>query len=169
MLAASLRSGRRCGDPTADADMDIIVGRALNRQTPVFVEEMRSIVCRPYWNVPPSIARGEVVPALRRDPDYRRRQDMEIVSGPGDRAQPVPLSAGAPAIHFTLERSPARKAVLDGSSGTTERALSCGPDFVEAAQFTAGRSRTRALSISASPGWRITRTPSVSPETTSAY
>jgi murein L,D-transpeptidase YcbB/YkuD len=74
-------------------DMDIIVGRALNRQTPVFVEEMKYIIFRPYWNVPPSIVRGEVVPALRRDPDYLRRQDMEIVSGPGDGAQPVALSA----------------------------------------------------------------------------
>ena len=74
-------------------DMDIIVGRALNRQTPVFVEEMKYIIFRPYWNVPPSILRGEVVPALRRDPDYLRRQDMEIVSGPGDGAQPVALSA----------------------------------------------------------------------------
>jgi murein L,D-transpeptidase YcbB/YkuD len=73
-------------------DMDIIVGRALNRQTPVFVEEMKYIIFRPYWNIPPSIVRGEVVPALRRDPDYLRRQDMEIVSGPGDGAQPVAFS-----------------------------------------------------------------------------
>ena len=74
-------------------DTDIIVGRALNRQTPVFVEEMKYIIFRPYWNVPPSIVRGEVVPALRRDSDYLRRQDMEIVSGPGDGAHPVALSA----------------------------------------------------------------------------
>jgi murein L,D-transpeptidase YcbB/YkuD len=80
-------------DEAPSLDMDIIVGRALNRQTPVFVEEMKYIIFRPYWNVPPSIVRGEVVPALRRDPDYLRRQDMEIVSGPGDGARPVALSA----------------------------------------------------------------------------
>jgi murein L,D-transpeptidase YcbB/YkuD len=74
--------------------MDIIVGRAaLNRQTPVFVEEMEYVIFRPYWNVPPSIARGEIVPAVRRDPDYLRREDMEIVSGAGDDARPVPFSA----------------------------------------------------------------------------
>ena len=70
-----------------------IVGRALNTQTPVFVEEMRYIIFRPYWNVPPSILRNEILPALERDPDYLRRQDMEIVSGPGDEAGPVTVTA----------------------------------------------------------------------------
>ncbi len=34
--------------------MDVIVGRGLNRQTPVFVEEMEYLLFRPYWNVPTS-------------------------------------------------------------------------------------------------------------------
>jgi murein L,D-transpeptidase YcbB/YkuD len=73
----------------------VIVGRALNRQTPVFVDEMRYLIFRPYWNVPRSIAVGEILPALRRDPGYLRRQDMEIVSGHGDDARPVALSAAS--------------------------------------------------------------------------
>ncbi len=48
--------------------MKIIVGKALNTRTPLFVEQMRFIEFQPFWNVPPSIARGEVVPRLRRDP-----------------------------------------------------------------------------------------------------
>ena len=31
-------------------------------------EELRSIEHNPYWNVPPSIARAELVPDLRRSP-----------------------------------------------------------------------------------------------------
>ena len=69
--------------------MGVIVGRALRTQTPVFVEQMRDVIFRPYWNVPPSIARHEILPILERDPDYLRRQGMEIVSGPGDDAQAV--------------------------------------------------------------------------------
>jgi len=71
----------------------VIVGRALNTQTPVFVEEMRYIIFRPYWNIPPSILRHETLPAIERDPNYLQRQDMEIVSGPGDNARPVALTA----------------------------------------------------------------------------
>ena len=75
--------------------MDVIVGRALNTQTPVFAEEMREVVFRPYWNVPPSILRHEILPKLEHDPDYLRREDMEIVSGTGDDAPRVELTVDA--------------------------------------------------------------------------
>jgi murein L,D-transpeptidase YcbB/YkuD len=72
--------------------MGVIVGRALTTETPIFIQEMRSVVLRPYWNVPASIAREEILPAIRRDPTYLERQDMEIVSGQSDIAASVPLS-----------------------------------------------------------------------------
>jgi murein L,D-transpeptidase YcbB/YkuD len=74
-------------------DMNVIVGKALDTQTPVFVEELRHIIFRPYWNVPASILRGEILPALARSSTYLSRQAMEIVDGPGDDARVVPLSA----------------------------------------------------------------------------
>ena len=61
--------------------MKIIVGKALNTRTPLFVEQMRFIEFQPFWNVPPSIARGEVVPRLRRDPAYWEREGFEFVVG----------------------------------------------------------------------------------------
>jgi L,D-transpeptidase YcbB len=73
--------------------MDVIVGRALSTQTPVFDEEMREVNFRPYWNVPRSILRNEILPLLERDHDYLRRQTMEIVRGPGDNARPVEATA----------------------------------------------------------------------------
>lgn len=67
--------------------MDVIVGRALSTQTPVFVEEMDEIIFRPYWNVPRSILLAELLPLIKRDPGYVVRQNMEIVRGPGDTAR----------------------------------------------------------------------------------
>ena len=64
--------------------MNVIVGKALNTQTPMFDEQMRAIEFSPYWNVPPSIARAETVPKLRRDPAYFDRQGFEIVTRTGD-------------------------------------------------------------------------------------
>jgi L,D-transpeptidase YcbB len=69
--------------------VNVIVGRALRTRTPVFVEQMREVIFRPFWNVPPSIARHEIVPLVERDPDYLRRQQMEIVRGPGNDAHVV--------------------------------------------------------------------------------
>jgi len=69
--------------------MDVIVGRALRTQTPVFVEQLQELIFRPYWNVPSSIVRQEILPRLDRDPEYLRREQMEIVRGPGDDARVV--------------------------------------------------------------------------------
>jgi murein L,D-transpeptidase YcbB/YkuD len=63
--------------------MKVIVGKAMDTRTPLFVEQMRYIEFSPYWNVPPSIARGEVVPRLRRDPGYFDREGFEFVTGGG--------------------------------------------------------------------------------------
>ena len=73
--------------------MDVIVGRALGAQTPVFVEQMREVIFRPYWNLPRSILRLEILPILANDPDYLRRENMEIVLGSGDEARPVEITA----------------------------------------------------------------------------
>jgi murein L,D-transpeptidase YcbB/YkuD len=62
---------------------DVVVGSAARRHfTPVLHAEMRYLVFGPYWNVPSSIARREMLPILRRDLGYLARQDLEIV-GPG--------------------------------------------------------------------------------------
>lgn len=65
-------------------DTGVIVGRAVNHKTPVFVADIRSIIFRPYWNVPTSIVRAEILPALARDPDYLQREEMEIVPREGE-------------------------------------------------------------------------------------
>lgn len=62
--------------------MDVIVGSAYNgRRTPVFASDMRYVIFHPYWDVPPSIARREEIPHIRRDPGYADREGMEIVRG----------------------------------------------------------------------------------------
>ena len=80
-------------DGGASLALDVIVGRALRTQTPVFVEQMREVIFRPYWNIPPSILRNETLPHIARDPDYLRRENMEIVRGDGDNALPVDATA----------------------------------------------------------------------------
>jgi murein L,D-transpeptidase YcbB/YkuD len=69
--------------------MRVIVGRALITETPVFTAMMRSVVFRPYWNVPRSILVKEILPSLERDPGLLRRQHMEIVEGQSDDAPVV--------------------------------------------------------------------------------
>lgn len=62
-------------------EMKVIVGKALDTRTPLFKEDMRSIEFSPYWNVPSSIARKEVIPKSQRDSSYFTRQGFEFVYG----------------------------------------------------------------------------------------
>jgi murein L,D-transpeptidase YcbB/YkuD len=45
---------------------------------------MEYIVFRPYWNVPYSIVKKDLAPALRRDSQALVKRDMELVRGYGD-------------------------------------------------------------------------------------
>ncbi|HMM53609.1 MAG TPA: L,D-transpeptidase family protein [Candidatus Desulfobacillus sp.] len=65
--------------------MNVVVGRAAVTQTPVFMGALRQIEYNPWWNVPASITRNEIVAKLRRDPGYLAREGMEIVGGAVDR------------------------------------------------------------------------------------
>ncbi|HET6724132.1 MAG TPA: L,D-transpeptidase family protein [Chitinophagaceae bacterium] len=74
--------------------MDIVVGKAANR-TVIFSDELKYIVFSPYWNVPRSIVRNEILPAMKRNPSYLRRNNMEITG----------YSAGLPIVRQKPGRS----------------------------------------------------------------
>ncbi len=63
-----------------ELDMKVVVGKAYHHQTPVFAAEMRYVVFRPYWNVPRSIQRAELVPKLNRDRSYLAKNGYEVVT-----------------------------------------------------------------------------------------
>jgi len=77
-----LRTMRR--QPADFLTMKVVVGRAMRTQTPVFANDMRYVIFRPYWLVPPSIQRAELVPKTRRDPDYLADHGFEVVDGSGN-------------------------------------------------------------------------------------
>jgi L,D-transpeptidase YcbB len=62
---------------------NVVVGKAMRTQTPVFAKDMRYIVFRPYWNITPSITRGEIIPHLTKDRSYLARKNMEVYDSSG--------------------------------------------------------------------------------------
>ena len=77
---------RTTEDRVADIlQMPVIVGRIFPRtRTPVFMSELRYVVFRPYWDVPPSIVQNEMLAGIRKSPDYLARNNLELVRGEGD-------------------------------------------------------------------------------------
>ncbi|NEU09684.1 L,D-transpeptidase family protein [Flavihumibacter sp. R14] len=63
-------------------DMDIIVGKAANK-TIIFNDMLEYVVFSPYWNVPSSIVRNEILPAMEANRQYLRSKNMEITGYSG--------------------------------------------------------------------------------------
>jgi L,D-transpeptidase YcbB len=59
--------------------MNVVVGKAYGHDTPVFMNEMRYVIFRPYWTVPTSIADKETIPAIEHSSAYLLQEDLEIV------------------------------------------------------------------------------------------
>ncbi len=59
--------------------MKVVVGKAYDHDTPVFNDTMQYVVFRPYWEVPYSITKDEMIPNIARDPDYLAKKGLEIV------------------------------------------------------------------------------------------
>jgi len=63
-----------------EVTMNVVVGKAYGgHNTPVFNNTMEYVIFRPYWEVPYSITRAEMIPHLERDPDYLVKKGFEVV------------------------------------------------------------------------------------------
>jgi murein L,D-transpeptidase YcbB/YkuD len=75
-------------------EMKVIVGQEYqDKATPVFADSMQTVVFRPYWEVPPTIAAREVFP---KGPGYLASQNMETYRQNGEthvRQRPGPKNA----------------------------------------------------------------------------
>lgn len=60
--------------------MDVVVGAAATR-TVIFSDTLSRIVFSPTWSVPVSIVRNEILPAMRKNPNYLASKGMSIVGG----------------------------------------------------------------------------------------
>ncbi|QPH37918.1 L,D-transpeptidase family protein [Pedobacter endophyticus] len=57
--------------------MDIVVGKTANR-TAIFSDQIRNVVFSPYWNIPESIVKDEILPGIKENPSYLAQHNMEI-------------------------------------------------------------------------------------------
>jgi murein L,D-transpeptidase YcbB/YkuD len=56
----------------------VVVGKT-KTPTPIFSNRMQFVVVNPYWNVPPSILKKEMLPKMAQDPTYLARNGYEVV------------------------------------------------------------------------------------------
>jgi murein L,D-transpeptidase YcbB/YkuD len=68
-------------------DMDVVVGKE-GHNTTIFSGNLNQVVFSPYWNVPSSIVKKEILPAIAKNPNYLEEHHMEQTG----------MEDGAPAI-----------------------------------------------------------------------
>jgi murein L,D-transpeptidase YcbB/YkuD len=89
--------------------MRVVVGDPMHT-TPLFNDEMTTVVFSPNWNVPESIIRKEMLPRLVDDPGYLERQDIQVVGTSGQvvDAEGVDWSdeSAVAGLHFRQEPGP---------------------------------------------------------------
>ena len=83
----------------------VIVGKRYHA-SPIFSAQMSYIVFSPYWNIPTSIARNEIIPAIRKNPNYLQQKNMEVVTTAGKSVDPSSINWSAKSFPYLIRQKP---------------------------------------------------------------
>ncbi len=109
-----LRTMRR--QPAPFLEMRVVVGKAYRHQTPVFTGMLRYVIFRPWWNVPYSITRGELIAKIVRDRGYLASHNYAVFNAAGTLVSDGPVSdatlAGLRSGALNIRQKPGPKNAL---------------------------------------------------------
>jgi murein L,D-transpeptidase YcbB/YkuD len=78
-----------------------VVGK-IDRQTPILNSEINEVIINPYWNAPESIVRRDIIPLMRKNPNYLKENNIRIL-GPNGEIDPMTIdwsTEEAAKLHF---------------------------------------------------------------------
>ena len=67
-----------------------IVGK-VDRQTPILNSKINEIIVNPYWNAPESIVRKDIIPLMRKNPNYLADNNIRILGPDGQEVDPMTI------------------------------------------------------------------------------
>lgn len=85
----------------------VIVGKRYH-ESPIFSAQMSYIVFSPYWNIPTSIAKNEIIPAIRKNPNYLNQKNMEVVTGSGKVVDPSTINWSSRSFPYMIRQKPGK-------------------------------------------------------------
>jgi murein L,D-transpeptidase YcbB/YkuD len=67
-----------------------IVGK-IDRQTPILNSKINEIIVNPYWNAPESIVIKDIIPHMRKDPNYLTANNIRLIAPDGTEVDPASI------------------------------------------------------------------------------
>jgi murein L,D-transpeptidase YcbB/YkuD len=89
----------------------VIVG-TVTHPTPIFTAPMSYLVLSPYWNIPPSIAKNETLPAIRKNSGYLQKNNMEVVTAGGQAVALSQVNWNAKPFPYLIRQKPGESNAL---------------------------------------------------------
>jgi len=88
-------------------DARVVVGKPY-RQTPIFRGDIQYMELNPTWTVPPTILRNDILPAVKRDPNYLAEKNISVIDRDGRAidAATVDWQAYSTGVPYTLRQEP---------------------------------------------------------------
>jgi murein L,D-transpeptidase YcbB/YkuD len=85
-----------------------IVGK-IDRQTPILNSAINEIIVNPYWNAPESIVRKDIIPLMRKNPQYLAENSIRILGPDGQEIDPTTIDwSTEDAAKFRFRQDPGK-------------------------------------------------------------
>jgi L,D-transpeptidase YcbB len=82
------------------------VGR-IDRQSPIMHTKALEINFNPFWNVPPSLIKKDLIPKMKADSNYLTEEKIHIINKDGQEVQPTAINWNSDdAIHYRYRQEP---------------------------------------------------------------
>ncbi len=99
---------------TLAGSMNIVVGNEAT-ETSIFSGKINAVIFSPYWNVPMSIIRKEILPGVKRNSGYLRRHHMEVIqNGKKINEKEIDWNRYSNGVPFTIRQIPGPWNALGG-------------------------------------------------------
>jgi murein L,D-transpeptidase YcbB/YkuD len=85
-----------------------IVGK-IDRQSPIVNSKINEIMINPYWTAPESIIRKDIIPLMRKDPEYLTKNGIRIFGPDGNEIPPSAIDwSTEDAAKYRLRQDPSK-------------------------------------------------------------
>jgi L,D-transpeptidase YcbB len=79
----------------------------IDRQSPIMQTKALDINFNPYWHVPPSLIKKDLIPKMKADPNYLTEEKIHIIDKNGNEVQPSAVNWNTDeATHFSYRQDP---------------------------------------------------------------